>query len=602
MGSQAQVTGTGVGPARRGRFAAIFSLALVTALVAAQPAAATFHEISIREVYPGSTAAPQSSYVEVQMWAAGQDMVGGHGVSLYDASGTQVAGSPFNFGSNLSAGSTNQETILIGDDGVQAAFGVIPDLVNSSFNVPAAGGAACWAGTIDCVAWGSFSGSPPSPVGAPADSPSGIPNGKALRRSITGGSCTNLLDSTDDTNVSSADFADATPPSPVRYGAHPSSPACTPPTTPTATIDSGPPAKTKATSADFTFHSNTVGAEFECKLDTGVYAACNSGSISYPGPLAEGSHSFQVRAKSGTATGVPDTHSWEVDNTGPTTTIGTPKPSNPNSGTSVTFKFTASESPASFVCSLAKGAEPDSFSSCVGTGLGKTYENLTDGSYSFKVHATDSLGNVGADAPFPFTVDTSLQDHDPPDTTITSQPTNPSSSTTAAFTYKSTEAGSSFECKLDAGAFTGCQTSGITYNGLGEGQHTFQVRAKDTSANVDLSPAGYSFSIVLPVIQPPIEVKPPEEPKPGPTAPETTITSKPKAKTADRTPTFKFKSSVAGAAYECKLDGKALKPCRSPLTTKMLSFGRHTLKVAAVAGGLKDATPAVTSFKVVKPK
>jgi hypothetical protein len=50
------------------------------------------------------------------------------------------------------------------------------------------------------------------------------------------------------------------------------------------------------------------------------------------------------------------------------------------------------------------------------------------------------------------------------------------------------------------------------------------------------------------------------------------------------------------------LDGKALKPCRSPLTTKSLSLGKHTLKVAAIAGGLKDPSPAVSSFKVVKPK
>ena len=84
-------------------------------------------------------------------------------------------------------------------------------------------------------------------------------------------------------------------------------------------------------------------------------------------------------------------------------------------------------------------------------------------------------------------------------------------------------------------------------------------------------------------------------------APNTTITLKPTAKTKDRTPTFKFKSTVAGATFKCTLDGKALKPCRSPLTTKTLSFGRHTLKVGAVAGGASDPTPAAFSFKVLKP-
>ena len=69
------------------------------------------------------------------------------------------------------------------------------------------------------------------------------------------------------------------------------------------------------------------------------------------------------------------------------------------------------------------------------------------------------------------------------------------------------------------------------------------------------------------------------------TLPDTKITLKPAAKTKDRTPTFKFKSSVAGATFKCTLDGKALKPCRSPLTTKKLSFAKHTLKVGAIVGG-----------------
>jgi hypothetical protein len=113
--------------------------------------------------------------------------------------------------------------------------------------------------------------------------------------------------------------------------------------------------------------------------------------------------------------------------------------------------------------------------------------------------------------------------------------------------------------------------------------------------------------VVLPVTPPevnPANVNPPPptvEPPPV-VAPNTTITLKPKAKTKDRTPTFKFMSTVAGATVKCTLDGKALKPCRSPLTTKTLSFGRHTLKVSAVSGGASDPSPAAYSFKVVKPK
>ncbi len=65
--------------ARRSLVAAIGTVAL--ALLLAPPALATFHEMMIREVYPGSGASPNSEYVELQMWAPGQNFVGGHQIS-----------------------------------------------------------------------------------------------------------------------------------------------------------------------------------------------------------------------------------------------------------------------------------------------------------------------------------------------------------------------------------------------------------------------------------------------------------------------------------------------------------------------------------------
>jgi hypothetical protein len=82
--------------------------------------------------------------------------------------------------------------------------------------------------------------------------------------------------------------------------------------------------------------------------------------------------------------------------------------------------------------------------------------------------------------------------------------------------------------------------------------------------------------------------------------PNTTITKKPGAKTTDRTPTFKFTSTINPATFECRLDSGAFKSCGSPLTTKKLSLGHHLFKVRAIAGGATDPTPAQVSFKVVK--
>ncbi|MDQ2630679.1 MAG: hypothetical protein M3Y75_06865, partial [Actinomycetota bacterium] len=71
---------------------------------------------------------------------------------------------------------------------------------------------------------------------------------------------------------------------------------------------------------------------------------------------------------------------------------------------------------------------------------------------------------------------------------------------------------------------------------------------------------------------------------------------------AKRIATFSFSSTVAGAGFRCKLDGKPAAPCRSPKTYRKLKPGRHTFKVWATAGVLTDPTPAKFSWKVLPPK
>lgn len=93
---------------------------------------------------------------------------------------------------------------------------------------------------------------------------------------------------------------------------------------------------------------------------------------------------------------------------------------------------------------------------------------------------------LGADRQF--TTAGSSQDTTPPDTNITGGPSGTVSATTAQFTFTSSEAGSSFECMLDQGNFGSC-TSPKSYSGLGNGEHTFRVRATDAAGNTDQSPA-----------------------------------------------------------------------------------------------------------------
>lgn len=582
---------------KRSRFV-LFAFLIVTCLLAAAPAAqATFHEISIREVYPGGS--DNASYVELQMWAAGQEFVGGHHLVAYNSNGT--VNEDFAFGGKVANGD-NQSTILVADSSYASVFSgkPAPDATDADLNLDPSGGAVCWVegSPPDCVAWGNFTGPFPAHVptlkaGSPA-SPTGVTAGKALLRSIAAG-CSTLLELGDDTDSSVADFSEQTP-NPRNNATTPIESVC--PSLPNTVIDTKPPLRTNSTTAAFTFHAvPAAGASFQCKLDDDEagFGACPA---SYTN-LTEGSHEFEVRAVNGAGPDPsPATYTWTVDLTPPDAIIDS-QPPDESPGASVSFTFHSTEINSTFECMLDSTVKPCSAS-------GTVFKGLADGLHTFEVRATDQAGNQSTPGTFPngiytWTVDNSSVDVTPPNTFIDARPPDPSSSSTASFTYHADEA-ATFECKLDAAPFAACDPGGIAYTGLQSGSHTFQVRATDASSNVDPTPAGYTFGVALPSSSP-------SPPAPGPSgappqavqvSPQTILRQKPAAKTHDRTPTFRFASSAAGSHFQCKVDGGPFKPCSSPFTTKALGLGRHTVGIRAVRGGLTDPTPATFSFKVVR--
>ncbi len=594
MGVQIRGSGGMAVDRRRGRLG-LPLLVVAFLLIAAAPAQATFHLIKVREVHPGTN---DDSYVELQMFAAGQSLLSGHSMTVYNASGSLVHSSTF---SASVPNSANQQTVLIGDTRVQEAFGVTPDLVDSSLTINAAGGAACWnAGGIpaDCVAWGNFSGggalqiSTGTSAGTPV-SPTGIVAGNAIRRTIEPG-CPTLLEESDDSDNSAADFSEVTP-APRNDSSPISEHTCA--GAPNTAIDDKPALRSNSSSAEFTYEAPTA-TSYECKLDVAVFSACpNGGPKEYTG-LADGSHTFQVRGVNASGPDpTPASYSWTVDTAPPVATIDT-HPADPSPGATAQFTYHAQNEPgSSFKCSL-DGALP---SACPTSGM--TYHGLADGEHSFAVEATDGAGNQQLTATeFSWTVDNSLLDTTAPETSIDSGPPDPSGSASASFTYSSNEPGSSFECSLDNASFSSCAPTGISYSGLASGPHAFQVRATDPSDNTDQTPAGHSFNVVLLASITPAPAQPSAAPgadgKVATVRPETALVAKPSAKTRDRTPTFRFHSSARGASFQCQLDHSAFKPCKSPLTTKSLAPGRHTLKVRAVLDGVADPTPTSFSFRI----
>ena len=334
---------------------------------------------------------------------------------------------------------------------------------------------------------------------------------------------------------------------------------------PDTLIDSGPDNPTEATGATFTFRGNEYGATFACSLDGGAYAAC-ANSQSYSG-LAVGAHTFRVRATdlAGNADTTPAEHAWTINAlTPPETTIDSGPPDLTNS-TSAAFTFSSSKS-GTFQCTLDSAA----YAACTSP---KSYTGLAGGPHTFTVKAIDS---GGTEDPTPasrtWTVDTSA-----PDTTLVSTPANPSTSSDASFAFSS-EAGATFECKLDGGAFAAC-ASPKSYTGLSDGSHTFQARAKDAAGNIDGSPASYTWSLDA-------------------TPPDTTLTGQPPATTSSTSATFTF-TGVDAASFECRLDSETYAACTSPKAYTGLTSDSHTFQVRAKDDeGRYDPTPASYTWTI----
>ncbi len=302
----------------------------------------------------------------------------------------------------------------------------------------------------------------------------------------------------------------------------------------------------------------------------GTTAAASDGTWSVTlSSVADGSRTYVAIATdaAGNRSAPSDSRTVSVDTVVPNTTIDS-MPSIATNETTASFTFSADDPASQFECAL----DSASFSSCISPA---SYSALVAGSHTFAVRAVDPAGNTDpTPASYSWTVDTTA-----PDTIITGMPPALTNSSSASFSFSSSEAGSTFQCRLDGSAFAVC-ASPADYNNLAEGHHTFEVEAIDPAGNADATPASYSWAVDM-------------------TAPVTSITGGPAALTNNNSASFSFSSNEAGSSFQCRLDSGTFASCTIPATYSNLADAAHTFEVRATdPAGNTDLNGANFSWTV----
>jgi hypothetical protein len=360
------------------------------------------------------------------------------------------------------------------------------------------------------------------------------------------------------------------------------------PAPPTPTITSGPTNPTSSTSATFNYSDSQSGVTFECRLDAAAFAVCpgtTSGTKAYPGPLALGSHTFQVQAVSGGKTSSAASFTWVVNAAPPTVVSLVRVGSSPTNAASVSWTVTFSTSvtgvdPTDFALVKTGIAGASSTVSLSGSGTAYTATMAStgtgDGTVGLNVVDDDTImdgaarrlggtgtGNGNFTGPV-YGIDETGPLNAP---TINSGPAGYVSSTSATFAFSSSESGAAgFQCSLNGGSFVSCSSS-TSYSGLAQGARSFAVRGVDAVGNAGpAATRAWTVDTVPPAIQ--FTQTPPD--------PDSSATAHFAWTQLPADPNFDH--------YECSKENGAFVAagCASPFVVDTSNNGQHQFAVRAV--------------------
>jgi arylsulfatase A-like enzyme len=240
-----------------------------------------------------------------------------------------------------------------------------------------------------------------------------------------------------------------------------------------------------------------------------------------------------------------------------------------------TFRYFSPSLTAQYRCRLTRDGRAGAWEPCQGETI--TYSDLADGRYRFEVAGSDGAGRPD---PTPATREFTVVTRRGPPVVLGAHPPAVIQERSATFTYTSVPTSAPFICRLvsagDEGTWTACPPEGITFTDLADGNHTFEILARDPATNRVSDPAtAWSFRV-------------------DNAGPVVTFLDAPAVSTRSDRADFRFflDEGISGGV-RCSIDGGQAADCTSgTFRADRLRGGLHTLTIAATdPSGNRSETP-----------